>query len=143
MTKERLYELLRRHRLAVLATVGEASPDLAGQPEAAVVGIAVTPDCEIVFDTVRSARKYRNLVERPRVALVIGWKQETTIQYEGVVRELAGSEDEPYREAYYAVFPEGRERTARWEGLVHFVVKPTWIRFSDYNEPVQIEELRF
>jgi len=131
---------MRTHRLGVLATVADA---VTGQPEAAVVGIAVTPDCEIVFDTVRSARKYRNLVERPRVALVIGWKLETTVQYEGVARELAGPEDDRYREAYYAVFPEGRERTARWEGLVHFVVKPTWVRYSNYNEPVEISELRF
>lgn len=143
MTKERLYDLLRRHRLGVLATVGEASPDMAGQPEAAVVGIAVTPDCEIVFDTVRSARKYRNLVERPRVALVIGWKQETTIQYEGGARELAGPEDDHYRGTYYSVFPEGRERAASWEGLVHFVVRPSWVRYSNYNEPVEIAELRF
>jgi len=131
---------MRGHRLAALATVTDP---VTGQPEAAIVGIAVTPELEIVFDTVRSARKYRNLVERPRVALVIGWKHETTIQYEGVARELAGPEDERYREVYYSVFPEGRERTASWEGLVHFVIKPTWIRYSNYNEPVEIEEMRF
>ena len=140
MTRELLYERMRGHRLGVLATVTDA---VTGQPEAAVVGIAVTPDCEIVFDTVRSARKYRNLVERPRVALVIGWKQETTIQYEGAARELAGPEDDVYREAYYAIFPEGRERAASWEGLVHFVIKPSWVRYSNYNEPVEISELRF
>lgn len=140
MTKEELYQRMRTHRLAVLATAGDG---VRGQPEAAVVGIAVMPDLEIVFDTVRSARKYRNLVDRPKVAVVIGWKQETTIQYEGVPRELAGPEDERYREAYYAVFPEGRARTANWEGLVHFVVTPSWVRYSNYNEPVLIEEFRF
>jgi pyridoxine/pyridoxamine 5'-phosphate oxidase len=140
MTKDFLYGIIRKHRLAVLATVTDMAT---GQPEAAVVGIAVTPDLEIVFDTVRSARKYRNLVDRPRVALVIGWQQETTIQYEGVVRELAGPADDHYRETYYSVFPDGRERAASWEGLVHFVIAPGWIRYSNYNEPVQIEELRF
>jgi hypothetical protein len=140
MTKELLYERMRTHRLGVLATVTDA---VTGQPEAAVVGIAVTPDCEIVFDTVRSARKYRNLVDRPRVALVIGWKQETTIQYEGVARELGGPEDDRYREVYYSIYPDGRERAASWEGLVHFVVKPTWVRYSNYNEPVEISELCF
>lgn len=131
---------MRTHRLGVLATVTDA---VTGQPEAAVVGIDVTPDCEIVFDTVRSARKYRNLVDRPRVALVIGWKQETTIQYEGVARELGGPEDDRYREVYYSIYPDGRERAASWEGLVHFVVKPTWVRYSNYNEPVEISELCF
>jgi len=137
MTREFIYDQIRQFRLAVLATTSGDH-----QPEAAVVGIAITPDLEIVFDTVRSSRKYRNLVAHPKVALVIGWKNETTIQYEGDVLEL-GPDDERYREAYYAVFPDGRERTATWEGLTHFVIKPRWIRYSNFNEPVKIEELKF
>ena len=138
MTEAFIYEVMRRHRLAVLAT---ASVD--NQPEAAVVGIAVTPQLEIVFDTVRSSRKYHNLIAQPKVAIVIGMKNETTTQYEGVAMELRGPEDDVYREAYYAVYPEGRERAATWEGLVHFVVRPRWVRYSNYNDPVMIEELRF
>ena len=139
MTREFIYDIIRRHRLAGLATT---SSDL--QPEAAVVGIAITPDLEIVFDTVRASRKYRNLLAQPKVAIVIGMKNEVTTQYEGVAVELGGGpEDDGYREAYYAVFPEGRERAATWEGLVHFVVRPGWIRYSNYNEPVMIEEMRF
>src|SRR6185312_7592198 len=138
MTESFIYDVIRKHCLAVLATT---SADL--QPEAAVVGIAVTPSLEIVFDTVRTSRKYRNLIAQPRVAIVIGMKNETTTQYEGVATELRGAEDDRYREAYYGVFPEGRERAATWEGLVHFVVRPHWIRYSNYNEPVMIEEMRF
>lgn len=139
MTREFVFDIIRRHQLAVLATT---SADL--QPEAAVVGIAVTPELEIVFDTVRSSRKYRNLHAHPKVAIVIGMKNEVTTQFEGIAIELGdGPRDEAYREAYYAVFPDGRERTATWEGLVHFVVRPAWIRYSNYNEPVMIEELKF
>lgn len=139
MTETFIYDVIRKHRLAVLATT---SAD--GQPEAAVVGIAVTTDLEIVFDTLRMSRKYRNLHEQPKVAMVIGMKNEVTTQYEGVAAELLrGEEDDRYREAYYAVFPEGRERAATWEGLVHFVIRPRWIRYSNYNEPVMIEEMKF
>jgi pyridoxine/pyridoxamine 5'-phosphate oxidase len=137
MTREFIYDQIRQFRLAVLATTSGDH-----QPEAAVVGIAITPELEVVFDTVRSSRKYRNLIAQPKVALVIGWKNETTIQFEGDAVEL-GPEGEVYREAYYAVFPEGRERTASWEGLTHFVIRPRWIRYSNFNEPVRIEELRF
>lgn len=137
MTNEFIYDQIRQFRLAVLATTSGDH-----QPEAAVVGIAITNDLEIVFDTVRSSRKYRNLIAQPKVALVIGWKNETTIQYEGDVVEL-GPDDEAYRETYYAVFPDGRDRTATWEGLTHFVIRPRWIRYSNFNEPVRIEELRF
>jgi pyridoxine/pyridoxamine 5'-phosphate oxidase len=132
-----IYETMRKFRLAAVAS---ASDD--HQPETAVVGIAVTADLEIVFDTVRSSRKYRNLIVHPKVALVI-WKNEMTVQYEGEVRELGGPEDDHYREVYYSVFPDGRERTASWNGLTHFVISPGWIRYSNFEEPVRIEEMRF
>ena len=128
-------ETMRKFRLAAVAS---ASDD--HQPETAVVGIAVTADLEVVFDTVRSSRKYRNLIVHPKVALVI-WKNEMTVQYEGEVRELGGPEDDHYRETYYSVFPDGRERTANWDGLTHFVIRPRWIRYSNFEEPVRIEEM--
>jgi general stress protein 26 len=43
-----------------------------GQPQAALMGFAVTPKLEIIFDSVRSSRKYSNLKENPRVAWVVG-----------------------------------------------------------------------
>ncbi|HMI60027.1 MAG TPA: pyridoxamine 5'-phosphate oxidase family protein [Puia sp.] len=132
-----IYETMRKFHLAAVASTSDDH-----QPETAVVGIVVTADLEVVFDTVRSSRKYRNLMVHPKVALVI-WKNEMTVQYEGEVRELEGPEDDHYREVYYSVFPDGRERTAKWEGLTHFVIRPRWIRYSNFEEPVRIEELRF
>lgn len=136
MTKEFCYSFLRRHRLAVLATLTDGL-----RPQAALVGFAVTPDLEIVFDTVRTSRKYSNLIANPQVALVIGWKNETSIQYEGVASELRAGEGEIYKEVYYAVFPDGRQRAADWAGLTHFVVRPSWMRYSNFNDPVVIEEM--
>ncbi len=135
MTKEFCISFLRQHRLAVLATLTDGF-----RPQAALVGFAVTPDLDIVFDTVRTSRKYSNLIANPKVAMVIGWKNETTIQYEGYAREL-GPADDLYREAYYTVYPDGRQRAAEWQGLTHFVVRPSWIRYSNFNDPVVIEEM--
>ncbi len=72
MKRDALVRVLRRYRLAVQATV---APD--GAPQAAVVGFAVSDELEIVFDTLDTARKYRNLRADPRIALVIGWDDET------------------------------------------------------------------
>ncbi|HEY4287048.1 MAG TPA: pyridoxamine 5'-phosphate oxidase family protein [Puia sp.] len=83
---------MRKFRLAAAASISADH-----QPETAVLGIAVTPDLEIVFDTVRSSRKYRNLVAHPKVALMV-WKTGATVQYEGEVREPGGPEDDGYRE---------------------------------------------
>ncbi len=124
MTKQELYAFLASRDLAVLATI-----DANYAPEAALVGYAVTPELDIVFDTVKSSRKYLNLVANPRVALVIGWDYEITLQYEGEA-ELARHDD---REIYFAKFPDGRDRLS-WPGIVHFKVRPRWIRYSDFNK---------
>jgi len=51
------------------------------RPQAAVVGIAITDRWELLFDTVTQSRKHQNLVANPRVAFVIGWEHERTVQY--------------------------------------------------------------
>lgn len=141
MERAELVEFLRKQRLAVVATVGANHA-----PEAAVVGFAVSDDLEIVFDTLTSTRKYRNLVADPRVAAVIGWDHEITTQIEGVVDFPDGAELERIRACYFAVYPDGRQRLA-WPGIVHARLRPTWIRYSDFNQGpprvVEIDTSRF
>ena len=114
-----------------------------GSPQSALVGIAVTPQLEIVFDTMRSSRKYTNLIARPRCSFVVGWGGEQTVQYEGIAFEPAGAEAERYREEYFAVWPDGSSRLT-WTDLTHFAVKPLRVRLSDFDQsPPLIIELRF
>jgi len=137
--KQEILEFLRVHRLAVQAT---ASID--GRPQAAVVGYAITDNFEIVFDTLASTRKALNLRANPRLAFVIGGLKtadERTVQYEGIADEPTGAELERLKTAYYAVFPDGPSRLS-WPGLIYVRVRPSWIRFSDYNsDPPEIVEL--
>jgi pyridoxine/pyridoxamine 5'-phosphate oxidase len=137
MTQAEVFEFIRRHRYAVLSSI---SPD--GAPQSAVVGIAVSPDLEIVFDTVTTSRKYANLIANSRVALAL-WTGEKTIQYEGIAEEPTGAELDRYREIYFEPFPDGRDRL-RWNGITHFVIRPGWIRYSDYEAwPPRIEEFTY
>ena len=138
MTKELLYDFMQKHKLAVVSSVSKD-----GSPQSALVGIAVTRGLEIVFDTVKTSRKYENILQNPHVALVIGWDDETTVQCEGLATLLAGPEDDSYREIYYEAYPEGRDRAANWVGLVHFKVAPKWLRYSNFNEPVLVKEMMF
>ncbi len=134
--KNELVQLLRRYKLAVEATVAQD-----GAPQAAVVGFAVSDALEIVFDTVETTRKYRNLRDDPRIALVIGWDGEITAQLEGVADFPTGNELARIRECYFVTHPEGRERLT-WPGITHVRVRPTWIRCSDYTlDPPHIVEL--
>jgi general stress protein 26 len=136
MTPAEFVALLRRYNLAVQTSV---SPT--GAPQAAVVGFAVTDELEIIFDTLASSRKYRNLRDDPRVALVIGWEHEITVQIEGIADVPVGDDLERVRACYFVAYPDGRERLA-WPGITHFRVRPTWVRYSDFTQnPPRIVEV--
>ena len=139
ITRSTLLAFLRRHRYAV-----QSSTHPTGAPQSAVVGIAVSDDCEIVFDTVGSSRKARNLRRRPEISLVIGGLdvgEERTVQYEGIADEPTGAERTRLVNLYLAVFPDGLERQ-EWQDLTYFRVVPKWLRYSDFNvEPPQLIEL--
>jgi PPOX class probable F420-dependent enzyme len=136
MTRSELVEFLRRHRLAV-----QASTAADGGPQAAVVGFGVSDELEIVFDTLESTRKYRNLRRDPRIALVVGWDAGACAQIEGVAEFPVGDELSRLRECYFVAYPDGRERLA-WPGITHVVVRPTWVRFSDFTiDPPRIVEM--
>ena len=138
MQRADLVRFLRDYKLAVQATVAKD-----GAPQAAVVGIAVTDDLEIIFDTLESTRKYQNLVSDPRIALVIGWDHEKTAQIEGLVDFPSGEDRDRIRAAYFIPYPDGRDRLA-WPGITHARVRPTWGRFSDFTtDPPTIEEMTF
>ncbi|HJT87624.1 MAG TPA: pyridoxamine 5'-phosphate oxidase family protein [Bryobacteraceae bacterium] len=130
MNESDVYVFLAKHKLGVLGTIG---PD--GHPQSALMGIAITPQLEIVFDTVKSSRKYPNLTARPACSFVIGgWgTSEQTVQYEGDATELNPPELARYREMYFAVWPDGPARMT-WPGIVYFVVRPRWIRYSDFDQ---------
>jgi len=136
MTRAELLLFLQKHRLGVQSTV---SPS--GDPQAAVVGIAITPELEIVFDTVDTTRKCRNLRANPRIAFVIGWDQGITVQLEGIADEPTGTERDRILDAYFAAYPDGRDRLA-WQGITHFRVRPTWARYSDFNNPEETVEMQ-
>lgn len=138
MTTEFLYNFISKNKYAVLSTVAPAS-----LPEAAVVGIAVTPDLKIIFDTVTTSRKYKNLMNNPAIAFVIGCSGEQTIQYEGTAKVPSASELDELLETYFSVFPDGRDRKQNWKDISYFVVGPKWIRYSDFNTPQIIEETNF
>jgi uncharacterized pyridoxamine 5'-phosphate oxidase family protein len=127
MTRGELLQFLHKHRLGVVATI---SPS--GEPQSAVVGIAVTDQLEIVFDTLSTTRKCKNLRRYPNISVVVGWDNEITVQYEGIADEPSGSELARLKELYFGVYPECKEHQS-WDGITYFRIRPTWIRYSDFN----------
>jgi pyridoxine/pyridoxamine 5'-phosphate oxidase len=138
MNQTDLYSFIARCKLAVLSTVAET-----GSPQSALVGIAVSPGLKIIFDTLKSSRKYPNLIARPRCSFVMGWAGEQTVQYEGEAVELSGPELKRCQEIYFQAWTDGPARLS-WPGIVYFAIKPKWIRYSDFDQnPPLIQEFSF
>jgi hypothetical protein len=140
MERSELLAYLRSHQLGVLGTF---SPS--GEPQGALVGYAVTSDLEILFDTLRTTRKYANMIANPRVSFTVGNTvgkgDERTVQYEGVSEELAGETLARFQPVYFATWPDGTDRV-HWPHITWFVIRPHWIRYSDFNIPMT-QEWRF
>jgi hypothetical protein len=118
----------------------EASVTPQGAPQAAVIGVAVTDRWELLFDTVIQSRKHQNLLKNPRVAFVIGWEHERTVQYEGIAEIPTEAELPDVRAYYFDRFLDGPTRQT-WPGLVYWRVRPTWVRYSNLNvNPTIIQE---
>lgn len=138
MTEADLHGFIAQCKLGVLSSLAKD-----GTPQSALVGIALTPSLEIVFDTVKSSRKYSNLIARGECSFVVGWSGEQTVQYEGEATELAGAELKRCQNVYFQAWPDGPSRLT-WPGIVYFVVKPRWVRYSDFDQsPPLIQEFTF
>ena len=137
LTHDYVRSFIARHRYGVLSTISPA-----GRPQAALVGIAISSDLEIYFDTVDTTRKVQNLRQNPRAAFVIGWENEQTLQFEGIADEPEGDALTALKKVYFAAWPDGPERE-KWKGITYYRIRPRWLRFSSYIEPQLIEEITF
>lgn len=137
MKHDPILEFLRGHALAV-----EASHSSGGPPQSAVVGIVVSDELEVFFDTLRTSRKAANLRRDARTSLVVGWDlaDARTVQFEGIADEPRGEDLARLQRLYFSRFPDGVERT-RWPDITYFRVRPTWMRLSDFrsSEPAILE----
>ncbi|MEO7208016.1 MAG: pyridoxamine 5'-phosphate oxidase family protein [Steroidobacteraceae bacterium] len=115
----------------------EASVARDGAPQAAVIAVAITDLYELLFDTVTQPRKHQNLLKNPRVAFVIGWEHDRTVQYEGLAELPAEAELPEVQATYFNRYPDGPTRLTG-PGLVYWRVRPAWIRYSNLsvNPPI-------
>lgn len=128
-TKTELLDYMRGHRLAVVSSIGPR-----GEPQAALVGIAVSPLCEVIFDTVADSRKHANLMRDPRASLVFTGPAEKTLQLEGIARPVpvSGTQDAQLRSIYYEAWPDSCSRLS-WPKLSYWCIAPQWARYSDFD----------
>jgi general stress protein 26 len=128
MTRDGFVAFVRDVGQGVVATV-----DAGGNPEAALVALAITDEAELVFDSLTTARKVRNIHDHHRVAVVVGWDEGVSVQVEGVAQVLSGDERTVYGEVYLSQFPGGRALDDEFS-IVRVV--PDWLRYYDARHAV-------
>lgn len=94
-------EYVSAQRDGGVSTVG---PD--GAPQAAFLSIAATDRGELVFDARPDSRKVANIRRDPRVAVVVGGPDGTTLQCQGIADLPEDRELERCAAAYVSAFPE-------------------------------------
>ena len=133
MTREEFVAFVRQAREGVVATV-----DADGNPEAALVGLAVSAEGDLVFDTYTATRKVDNIRAHARVAVVIGWGDGVSVQVEGSAKVLSGAERDAGGQVYLEQFPGSR---ALADGFSLVRIAPDWLRYYDARpEPAVVVE---
>lgn len=135
-TNADLVAYMRSHRLAVVSSIGAN-----GEPQSALVGIAVWPAGDVIFDTVADSRKHTNLLRDPRISVVFTGPGERTLQLEGLARPVpvSGPQDAELRAIYYEAWPDGRDRL-NWPNLSYWCTSTRWARYSDFDRDPAIHE---
>jgi GNAT superfamily N-acetyltransferase len=130
MDRGELIAYVRAQRDGVVSSLG---PE--GAPQAAYLPITATDRAELVFDARATSRKIANLRRDPRVAVVVGGRDGTTLQCEGVADLPVGAAREACAAAYLDAFPQFASSLAD-DGVVLVRVRLTWARFGDYRPGV-------
>ncbi|MBD5787482.1 pyridoxamine 5'-phosphate oxidase family protein [Cellulosimicrobium terreum] len=132
MDRAALVSHVRSQGWGVVATLG---PD--GAPQAAYPSLAVTDAGELVLDARASSRKVVNLRRDPRVAVVVGGTDGTTLQCEGVADVPVGADRDRCAAAYVAAFPQFASSLAAHD-IVLVRVVPAWARYGDFRPEVPV-----
>lgn len=124
--------------MATIATVNAQ-----GSPESALIAFAELPDFGIIFETFVDTRKFNNLKQNNKVAVVVGWdtQNHVTLQYEGKAEPIPDGEVEKYRKIFLQKDTACTEKFLLDPRVRLYTVTPTWLRYSDYtaDNPAIIE----
>jgi pyridoxine/pyridoxamine 5'-phosphate oxidase len=124
-------------KLCVFATASDVN-----QPWCAVMGYAAMDDFTIILSTHEGTRKWRNLMQNQKVALVFGWEfKGFNIQCEGVAEVIDGIK-ESYNECADFFFTQNPQAAKfRSPTSIFIKIKPTWMRVTNFDhQPPSIWE---
>ena len=138
--KQKILDFIKKKNLMVLSTTNSK-----GNSESAVIAFSETEKLELIFGTFNNTRKYKNLLSNQNVSVVIGWdeKENITLQYEGISKEVKDKEFQECRDIQLKKNPNSKAYAFEKEQR-YFKIVPKWIRYSDLSkEKEDIIEINF
>lgn len=132
--KDAILRFMADYSLCVISTVGQDA-----KPESAIVGFSHTEQLELIIGTSNKSRKYANVAQNPRVAIVIG-SEAGEIQYEGVVEIIPSGDYRDMVEAAHIKKLPGAAEYRDDPAQVYMKVHPDWIRFLKHGAGGGLQE---
>lgn len=133
---DKVKDFLKGETYCVISTVSSSSAS-----ESAYVAFSENDKLEVTIGTSKKSRKFQNIISNPNVSIVFGFGGQTTLQYEGVARVLAGEELEKVAANHYQKHP-GAVKYEKDPSQTYLLVQPVWARITK-SGPVVLEEMRF
>ncbi len=124
--KEKILRFIKAQKYATLATSNKQ-----GIPEAAMVAVSETANLELIFGCFADARKYKNLLECPKVAVVV-IQGKISLQYEGIAREVTGEDVGRLREIHITKHADSAKYLSH-PAEKYFTITPVWVRYMDHE----------
>ena len=122
-----LINYVRAQGAGVISTLGPT-----GEPQGAYLAITATDAGELVFDAKADSRKVANLRRDPRIAVVVGGSDGTTMQLEGTADFPNGAELARVSAAYAGAFPQFADSVGD-PAIVFVRVLVNWSAYGDYR----------
>lgn len=129
--RQTILDFLRANPVGTISSIGIDD----GWPQSALVAFAELNDLSLIFETFYDSRKYRNLLADDRISFTIGWdlSSKITLQYQGSATPAPDDKITHYRDIFLHKDTPCTEQFLLDSRVRLFVVKPTWIRYSDYG----------
>lgn len=127
-------EFLNINQTCVISTVYNNSP------QSATVGFSIDDNLNILIGTKSNTRKARNIKLNPNVSLVIGFEGKVTVQIEGKAQEISREELGERLTLHFEKVP-GSKKFLNDELQVYYLIKPNWLRFTNFNETQPVIEI--
>jgi general stress protein 26 len=135
LDQNKILSALKKNSLSVISTA-----DLSGKTESAVMMYAVKDDLSLIMCTAPEARKLKNLVVNPQVSVAIGgFQKDPSLQIDGTAKILSDSDRPQAMALMLSQHPEMKDFGIESETFIS--ITPNWVRYIDYSQDPDVEEI--